>query len=121
MKFIITAQPGPKSTVPAPDGPFDETLFTAYMKFNEDMYQAGVLVASEGLNPAFKTARVVAKGGRRTVVDGPFAESKELIAGFIIMNVPSVAATHPWTSRFAEVIGDIEMDVLPLYEPDEQV
>ena len=56
---------------------------------------------------------------KTTVVDGPFAESKELIAGFIIMSVPSVAATQPWTSRFADVIGDIEMDVLPLYEPEE--
>ena len=61
MKFIITAQPGPNSQPPAPDAPFDEALFTAYMKFNEDLHQAGVLIAAEGINPAFKTARVVAR------------------------------------------------------------
>ena len=105
MKFIITAQPGPKSTVPAPDGPFDETLFTAYMKFNEDMYQAGVLVASEGLNPAFRTARVVAKGGRRTVVDGPFAESKELIGGFYIVEVDSLDEAIAWALKCPTGLG----------------
>ena len=105
MKFIITAQPGPDSTVPAPDAPFDEALFTAYMKFNEDMHQAGVLVAAEGLNPAFKTARVVAKGGRRTVVDGPFAESKELIGGFYIVEVDSLDEAIAWALKCPTGLG----------------
>jgi len=105
MKFIITAQPGPESTVPAPDGPFDEAQFTAYMKFNEDMHQAGVLVAAEGLNPALKTARVVAKGGRRTVVDGPFAESKELIGGFYIVEVDSLDEAVAWALKCPTGLG----------------
>ena len=105
MKFIITAQPGPDSHVPAPDAPFDEALFTAYMAFNEDMHRAGVLVASEGLNPAVKTARVVAKGGRRTVVDGPFTESKELIGGFYIVDVPSIDEAIAWALKCPTGLG----------------
>ncbi|HEY7372524.1 MAG TPA: hypothetical protein VIF57_10225 [Polyangia bacterium] len=53
---------------------------------------------------------------KTTIVDGPFAESKELIAGYLIMKVDSIAATRPYTARFADVIGDVEMDVLPLYD-----
>jgi hypothetical protein len=84
------------------------------------MRAAGVLLGSERLRPSREGVRIKVADKKATVVDGPFAESKELIAGFIIMNAPSVAATQPWTSRFADVIGDIEMDVLPLYEPEEQ-
>jgi hypothetical protein len=105
MKFIITAQPGPDSKVAGPDAPFDEALFTAYMKFNEEMYQAGVLVAAEGLNPAVKTARVVASDGRRTVVDGPFAESKELIGGFYIVDVPSIDDAIAWAKKCPTGLG----------------
>ena len=105
MKFIITAQPGPDSTLPAPDAPFDEAQFTAYMEFNEQMHQAGVLVASEGLNPAVKTARVVARDGRRAVVDGPFAESKELIGGFYIVDVPSIDDAVAWALKCPTGLG----------------
>ena len=105
MKFIITAQPGPDSQPPAPDAPFDEALFTAYMKFNEDMHQAGVLVAAEGINPAFKTARVVARGGRRAVMDGPFTESKELIGGFYIVDVGSLDEAIGWALKCPTGLG----------------
>jgi hypothetical protein len=90
MRFIITAHPGPNSPAPDPAAPFDEQLFTTYMKFNEDLHRAGVLVAAEGLNPAGKGAKVEVKGGRRTVVDGPFAESKELVGGFYVIEVASL-------------------------------
>jgi hypothetical protein len=90
MRFIITAHPGPNSPAPDPAAPFDEQMFTAYMKFNEDLHRAGVLVAAEGLNPAGKGAKVEVKGGRRTVVDGPFAESKELVGGFYVIEVASL-------------------------------
>src|SRR5262245_14403609 len=90
MKFIITARPGPDSAPVDPAAEFDEQLFTDYMKFNEEMHRAGVLVAAEGLNPAGKGARVEVKRGRRTVVDGPFAESKELVGGFYLIEVASI-------------------------------
>src|SRR5688572_27571676 len=99
MKFIITAQPGPDSPRPDPNAPFDEALFTAYMKYNEEMYRAGVLVAAEGLNPAGTGARIAVKKGRRTVVDGPFTESKELVGGFYIVEVPTLEDAVGWALR----------------------
>ena len=87
MRFIITAQPGTDSKQPDTDAPFDEKLFTAYMSFNEEMYKAGVLVAAEGLNPGGQGARIEVTKGKRAVVDGPFAESKELVGGFYIVVV----------------------------------
>ena len=105
MKFIITAHPGPDSPAPDPAAPFDEQLFTAYMKFNEEMYRAGVLVAAEGLNPAGKGAKVAVKGGRRTVVDGPFAESKELVGGFYVVDVASLEEAVDWAMRCPAGLG----------------
>ena len=88
MRFIITAWPGPDTPEPPdPNGPFDEALFSAYMAFNEEMHKAGVLVASEELKHEGHVARVEAKKGKRTVVDGPLTESKELVGGFYIIEV----------------------------------
>jgi len=99
MRFIITAQPG-KDTKPAdPNAPLDEKLFSSYMKFNEEMHRAGVLVASEGLNPGGQGARIEVSGGKRTVVDGPFAESKELVGGFYIVEVASREEAIEWALR----------------------
>ena len=106
MRFIITAHPGPE-TAPAagPEAPFDEQLFTTYMKFNEELHQAGVLVASEGLNPGGKAARVEVRRGRRTVVDGPFAESKELVGGFYVIEVASLDEAVEWAMRCPTGLG----------------
>ena len=105
MKFIITAHPGPETPAPNPEAPFDEQLFTAYMTFNEEMHRAGVLVAAEGLNPAGKGARVEVKRGRRTVVDGPFAESKELVGGFYVIDVASFDEAVEWAMRCPTGLG----------------
>jgi len=98
MRFLIipTLLDPSKSVV---DAPFDEALFMAFMKFNEDMHQAGVLVASEGLQPATTGAHVLVKGGKRKVVDGPYAESKELVAGFWLIDVKSRAEAIEWATR----------------------
>ena len=112
MRFLITAADdpdAPKSDRPPPD---DET-FAAYMRFNEEMYTAGVLVASEGLNPAGKGARVVASKGKRTVVDGPYAESKELVGGFYLIEVPSLDEAIRWALRCP--VGLSAADVLTIH------
>src|SRR5262245_23836560 len=90
MRFIMTARPGQDTTPQDPNAPLDEKLFSDYMAYNEALHKAGVLVAAEGLNPAGKGARVEVKKGKRTVVDGPFTESKELVGGFYILDVPSL-------------------------------
>jgi hypothetical protein len=105
MRFIMTAHPAPDTPPADPSAPFDEQLFTAYMKFNEDMYRAGVLVASEGLNPAGRGATVQVKSGRRTVVDGPFAESKELVGGFYLIEVASLEEAIGWAMRCPTGLG----------------
>ena len=86
----------------------------ALASLTDEMRAAGVLLASERLRPSREGERIKVADRKTTVIDGPFAESKEMIAGFIIMSAPSVAATRPWTARFADVIGDVELDVLPL-------
>lgn len=116
MKFIITASPaqGAKQT-DANAQPPDDALFAAYMTFNEEMHKAGVLVAAEGLNPAGRGARVEVRNGRRTVVDGPFTESKELIGGFYILSVDSLEEAISWALRCPSGLGfDDVLDIRPL-------
>lgn len=102
MRFIITSGPGDTKAERPPVGPngaFDQDLFSKYMKFNEEMHKAGVLVASEGINPEKKGARVGVAGGKRTVLDGPFTETKELIGGFYIVDVGSLDEAISWALR----------------------
>ena len=99
MRFVITSRRHDTTSGPAPDAALGDEVFTAFMKYNEDLHRAGVLVASEGLTPGTPGARVVASGGRRKVVDGPFAESKELVGGFWIIDVPALEDAKAWALR----------------------
>ncbi|HEU4653881.1 MAG TPA: YciI family protein [Steroidobacteraceae bacterium] len=106
MRFIITAQAsGDSSQEGQQQSGFDVELFKAYMRFNEEMHQAGVLVASEGLNPAAKGARIAVANGKRYVVDGPFAESKELVGGFYLIEVKSLEEAIQWALRAPSGMG----------------
>jgi hypothetical protein len=77
----------------------DDKLFAAMGKFNEELANAGVLLAADGLQPSSKGARVRFNGDKRTVIDGPFAETKELIAGFWIWKVKSKQEAIEWVKR----------------------
>jgi hypothetical protein len=103
MRFIITARRD--ETKPPVEAPFDEKLFAAYMKLNEEMHQAGVLVASEGLIPGAPGAQVGVSGGKRRVLDGPFAESKELVGGLYIIDVASLEEAKAWALRVPSGMG----------------
>jgi len=105
MRFIITAQATPDSDTSAEAPMFDAELFKAYMRFNEDMHRAGVLVASEGLNPAAPGARIAVSRGKRYVVDGPFTESKELVGGFYLIEVDSLDEAIGWALRAPSGFG----------------
>jgi hypothetical protein len=105
MRFIITAQANPDGAAAKTEPGFDEKLFSAYMQFNEEMHQAGVLVASEGLNPAAPGARVIVSNGRRKLADGPFTESKELVGGFYLIDVPSLEDAIQWALRAPSGFG----------------
>ena len=115
MRFIITAQSTAEGTSTDPQFRFDADLFKAYMRFNEEMHKAGVLVASEGLNPAARGARIAVADGKRYVVDGPFAESKELVGGFYLIEVSSLDEAVQWALRAPSGFGkDDILDVRPL-------
>ena len=105
MRFIITAQPGKDTAAPDPNAPFDEELFSTYMRFNEEMHRAGVLVASEGLKPGGEVARIEVRRGKRGVVDGPFTESKELVGGLYIIEVDSQEEAIQWALKCPTGLG----------------
>jgi hypothetical protein len=103
MRFIITARRDDAN--PQPDAPFDEKVFVAYMKFNEEIHRAGVLVASEGLLPGTPGARIGVVEGKRRVMDGPFTESKELVGGFYLIEVASLEEAKAWALRVPTGLG----------------
>ena len=84
-------------------------LLAAMGKFNEEMAQAGVLLAAEGLHATSKGARIKFSGAKRIVTDGPFAETKELLAGFWLIQVKSKAEAIEWASRVPFAEGEIEL------------
>ena len=114
MRFMITSAPAPDAPRPAHDAAFDPGVMAAYMKFNEDMHRAGVLIASEGLHPAAQSARVGISGGKRAVIDGPFAESKELVGGFYLIEVKSRDEAIAWAMRCPT--GMESADILTIHQ-----
>ncbi len=93
-------------------------LFADMNKFNEELAKAGVMLAGEGLHPTSKGARVKFEGKRRTVIDGPFAESKELIAGFWLWKVRSMEEAIEWLKR-APFDGGTEVEIRRIYEAED--
>jgi len=87
----------------------DQQLLTEMGKYNEALTAAGVLLAAEGLHPSSKGARVTFSGSQRTVLDGPFAETKELIAGFWLWQVQSMAEAIEWVKRCPMSHAEIEI------------
>ncbi len=88
------------------------------MKFNEALVQAGVMLAGEGLTPTSKAKRVRFSGSQRTVIDGPFAESKEIVAGFWIWQVRSIDEAVEWLKR-APFDGGVEVTLRPVFEAED--
>ena len=83
--------------------------------YNEELVRAGVMLAGEGLHPSSKGARIRFEGGRKTVIDGPFAETKELIAGFWLWQVDSFEEAVEWLKR-APFDGGTEIELRPVFE-----
>lgn len=86
-----------------------ETLLTEMGKYNEELVKAGVMLAGEGLQPSAKGARVRFNGAKRTVIDGPFAETKELVAGFWLWQVKSKEEAIEWLKRAPFQEGEVEI------------
>jgi hypothetical protein len=98
----------------------DEALLTAMGAFNEELVKAGVMLAGEGLHPSSKGARVKFSGEKRTVIDGPFAETKELIAGYWLWRVESLDEAIEWVKRCPNPLGvEAEIEIRPVFEAED--
>ena len=117
MRFMIIV----KATKDSAAGVLpDEKLLTEMGKFNEELVQAGVMLAGEGLQPSSKGVRVKYSGNTRTVTDGPFAETKELIAGFWLWQVKSKEEAIEWVKRCPNPMkGESEIEIRQLFEAED--
>jgi hypothetical protein len=98
----------------------DEQILTAMGQYNEELVKAGVMLAGEGLQPSSKGARVRFSGSQRTVIDGPFAETKELIAGFWLIQVQSKEEAIEWVKRCPNPFaGESEIELRQVFEADD--
>jgi hypothetical protein len=97
-----------------------EAVIAGMMKFNEELVKAGVLVMGEGLHPSVKGKRVKFGGGKKTVVDGPFAETKELVAGFWLWKVKSVEEVVEWVKRIPNPgTEEAEVEIRPIFDAED--
>ena len=98
-----------------------EQLLADMMKYNEAMVKAGVMTAGEGLKPSSHGARIRFSGGKPTVIDGPFAETKELIAGYTMIDVGSRAEALDWVKRWpaSDGHGAVELELRQVYEAED--
>ena len=97
-----------------------EKLLSDMTKFNEELVKAGVMLAGEGLHPSSKGVRVRFSGNTRSVVDGPFAETKELVAGFWLWQVHSMEEAIEWARRCPNPMpGDSDIEIRPVFEAED--
>ena len=98
-----------------------EQLLSDMGRYNEELVSAGIMLAGEGLHPSAKGKRIVFSGGNRTVVDGPFAETKELVAGYWIWQVRSMEEAVEWARRCPDPMPgeDAELEIRPIFEADD--
>jgi hypothetical protein len=114
MIFVKANQDSEAGVMPS------QERITAMMNYNEELVNAGVLEAAEGLHPSSKGARVRFSGDQRTVVDGPFAETKELVAGFWIFKVNSREEAIDWVKRCPNPMeGDSEIEIRQIFEMED--
>jgi hypothetical protein len=117
MRFMIIVKASPESEAGKMPS---EKLLTEMGKFNEELVKAGVMLAGEGLHPSSKGARVRFSGTKRTVVDGPFAETKELIAGFWLIQVKSKEEAIEWVKRCPNPMeSDSEIEIRQVFEAED--
>jgi hypothetical protein len=118
MRFMIIV----KATADSEAGTMPSTeLLTAMTEYNEELVKAGIMLAGDGLHPSSKGARVEFSGGERKVINGPFAETKELLAGYWLWEVGSLDEAIEWVKR---VPGDPDgpdgvIEIRPVFEPDD--
>ena len=118
MKVMVIVKATPNSEAGVLPG---EELLAAMGAYNEELVRAGIMLAGEGLHPSAKGKRIQFSGRSRTVVDGPFTETKELIAGFWIWQVRSIEEAVEWARRCPDPMPgeDAELEIRPIFEADD--
>lgn len=115
MRCLVIVKANPESE--AGIMPSTEIL-TAMGKYNEELVKAGIMLAGEGLHPSSRGKRVKFNGGKSVVTDGPFAETKELVAGFWLWQVRSIDEAIEWLKR-SPFDGGTEIEVRPIFDPED--
>ena len=117
MRFMVLVKANDQTEAGVMPG---EATFAAMGAYNEELVKAGVLLAGEGLHPSSRGARVSLAGEKKTVVDGPFAETKELIAGFWILQVRSLEEAVEWAKRVPSSPEEpMELEIRQIFEADD--
>jgi len=115
MRVIVFVKASPESEA----GQMPSTELLDQMgRYNEELVKAGIMQAADGLHPSSKGKRVRFSGSQRTVIDGPFAETKELVAGFWIWKVTSVDEAVQWLKK-APFDGGVEVEIRPIFEAED--
>lgn len=115
MRFMVIVKASPESEAGQLPGP---EMLEEMGRFNEELAGAGVMLAAEGLQSSSKGARIKFDGERRTVTDGPFAETKELVSGFWLIEAKSKQEAIEWMSR-APFDGGVEIEIRQIFEMDD--
>src|SRR5687768_12250891 len=118
MRFMVMVKASPnseKGVMPEP------AMFEAMGRFNEELVKAGIMKAGEGLHPSSRGARVHFSGAKRTVIDGPFAETKELVAGFWLWECKSLAEAIEWVKKCPNPMPgeDSDIEIRQIYEAED--
>jgi hypothetical protein len=114
MVIVKATKDSEAGTLPTPE------LMTAMGNYNEELVKAGIMLAGDGLQPSAKGKRVLFSGKNRTVTDGPFAETKELIAGFWMWQVKDMADAVAWVKRCPNpMLGDSEIEIRQVFEAED--
>jgi hypothetical protein len=121
MRVMVIIKATKNSEAGLPPGPELQEMLTKMGKFNEELVNAGVLLAGDGLHPSSKGKRVHFAGGKKTVIDGPFAETKELVAGFWIWQVKSMDEAVEWVRRCPDPMPgeEGEIEIRPVFEAED--
>jgi len=111
MVIVKATEDSEKGIMPSPE------LFEAMGKFNEELVKAGIMLTGDGLKPSSQGKRIAFDGPKRTVIDGPFAETRELVAGFWVWEVKDMAEAIEWAKRCPNPMpGPSELEIRPFYE-----
>lgn len=120
MRVMVMVKATPESEAGKMDGPEMERMFEEMGRYNEELVNAGIMLAGDGLKPTSEAKRVHFSGTNRTVIDGPFSETKELVAGFWIWQVKSMDEAVEWVKRCPNpMLSDSDIDIRPIYEAED--